>query len=87
MQGLTPGEREQKCLRLLNLNQFLGKFRKTLMELKKSLALEVRQKKDISERRSKTKPPSTLTVFVPRPLGRCVTSKESSYTKNENNLF
>ncbi len=41
---------------------------------------------DISERRSKISPPSTFTLFPPRPLGCCAISKDSSYTKNEYNL-
>ncbi len=52
---------------------------------------EVRQKSDISERRSKGWrggfAPSTLTLFATRPLGHCTTCKGSSYTKNGYNLF
>ncbi len=40
-------------------------LRKILCQIKKSLAQEVRQKSDISKRRSK--PPSTLTLFATRP--------------------
>ncbi len=46
----------------------------------------MRQKKDISDRKSKG---SSLlpTLFAPRLLGRPATSNDSSYTKNEYNLF
>ncbi len=56
---------------------------------KKSLLQEVRQKRDISERRNKgwTKHPSTLTLFVTQSLGHCATFKGSSYAKNKYNIF
>ncbi len=50
----------------------------------KSLAQEVRRKRDILKRKSKG---STLTLFATRLLGHCATCQESPYTKNEYNLF
>ncbi len=52
------------------------------LNFKKSLAQEVRQKSDTSKRTNKSWP-----YFTTRPLGHCATCKESSYTKNEYNLF
>ncbi len=64
-----------------------GNFETNFEEIvKKSLAQKVRQKRDISERRSNS-PPSALTLFATQSLGHCATCKGSSYTKNECNLF
>ncbi len=56
---------------------------------KNLLAQEVRQKRDISDRRKLegASPPSTLTLFATRPLGHCAICKGLSYTKNEYNLY
>ncbi len=50
--------------------------------MKKSLAQEVRQKRNISE----CSPPLTITLFATRPRGQCAACKGSSYTKNEYNF-
>ncbi len=51
-------------------------------KVRKSMAQKVRQKRDISERR-RVRPPSILTLFAPRPMDRCATSKQLSYIINE----
>ncbi len=54
---------------------------------KKSLPQEVRQKNNISKRRSKGSSPSTQTLVAPWLLGCCATIKGSSYIKNEYIIF
>ncbi len=63
------------------------KFPSIGVQVEKSLTQEVRQKNDISERRSKWSPPSILSLFTTLPLCQCATCKGSSYTKNKYNLF
>ncbi len=63
------------------------RFLKKVENIKKTLAQEVRQKSDISDRRRRLRPLQPLLCWQHVQLGHCATSQGSSYTKNEYNLF